>query len=58
MTNPTFNITQEQLQDLTESIEDMVAYFCDENMVSGETAWIVTECLAITKTAQLRGEIK
>ena len=38
-------------------IEDGVEYFCDQEMVSGELAWIIVETLATAKIAQLRGEI-
>ena len=43
--------------ELKELLEDSVQYFCDENMISGELAWLVVETLAQAKMAQLKGEI-
>ena len=48
-------ISQEQLQALRELVEDTVEYYCDENMVSGETAWTCVECLAVAKVAEVQG---
>ena len=39
-------------------IEDSVEYFCDQEMVSGELAWIIVESLATSKIAQLRGLVE
>ena len=50
------SLNQETHNELKEIIEDSVQYFCDENMVSGELTWIVIQCLATAKIAQLRGE--
>jgi len=50
------SLNQETHQQLKEIIEDSVEFFCDENMVSGELTWIVIQCLAEAKIAQLRGE--
>ena len=44
--------------ELKELIEDSIEYFCDQNMVSGEIAWVITECLAVAKQAQLKGLVK
>ena len=38
-------------------IEDAVEYFCDNEMVSGELAWIIVETLATAKIQQLKGNI-
>jgi len=46
-------ISREQLQVLTELIEDSVAHHCDENMSSGEMVWTVVECLATAKLEEL-----
>lgn len=43
---------------LVELIEDSIEYWCDEHMASGELAWIVIQCLATAKIAQMRGEVK
>ena len=50
-------ITREQLQELTEVIEDTIEYACDKEQLSGELAWTVVECLATAKLAELRGEL-
>jgi len=50
-------INREEMIQLRELIEDTMEYFCDENMVSGEVAWLMVECLAVAKVAQLKGEI-
>ena len=47
------HISREQLQELTELIEDSVAHHCDENLSSGEMIWTVVECLATAKLAEL-----
>ena len=46
-------ISREQLQELTELIEDSVAHHCDQNMSSGEMVWTVVECLATAKLEEL-----
>ena len=50
-------ITQAQLQQLTELVEDTIEYYCDQNMASGQLAWSVVECLAVAKQAELQGEL-
>ena len=50
-------ISGPQLTELTEVIEDTIEYFCDKEQVSGELAWTVIECLAITKLTELKGEL-
>ena len=42
---------KEQLQaiDLMELIEDSVQHHCKENMMSGETAWVMVRALSIAK---------
>tara|TARA_B100001094_G_scaffold55457_1_gene50978 strand:+ start:2969 stop:3157 length:189 start_codon:yes stop_codon:yes gene_type:complete len=49
------NITQEKVNELNELLDDVVALFCDEHMVSGQTAWTCVEVLAICKTLELAG---
>jgi len=51
-------ITREQAHELRELIEDAVEYFCDNNLISGETGWTVVECCAAAKIAQLQGVCK
>jgi|TARA_B100001094_G_scaffold144170_1_gene139671 hypothetical protein len=50
-------ISQEQHDQLIELIEDTIGYFCDENMVSGELAYSIMECLATAKVAEMQGII-
>ena len=50
-------ISRELSQEIQEIIEDTVQYFCDQHVVSGELAWILVECQAATKLAELRGEL-
>ena len=50
-------ISREQLNELTEVIEDTIEYYCDKEQVSGELAWTCIECLATAKLAELRGEL-
>jgi hypothetical protein len=57
MTNQRYTFDVELHDELKGAIEDTVAYFCDEYMISGELAWLVTECVATAKIAQFRGEI-
>ena len=39
----------QQLVELMEIMEDTVEYYCDQNMVSGETAWTMVASLADAK---------
>ena len=39
----------QQLLALQELLEDTVEYYCDEHMVSGETAWTMVASLADAK---------
>jgi len=48
-------ISREQLQELTEIIEDTIQYSCDQWQISGEKAWTVVHCLSIAKLAELEG---
>ena len=50
-------ISREQLQELTEVIEDTVEYSCDQWQISGEKAWTVIHCLSIAKLAELEGVV-
>ena len=43
------NERAEQLIELKEILEDTIEYFCDEHMVSGETAWTMVASLADAK---------
>ena len=48
-------MTTLQAQEIRELLEDTVAYYCDQNLVSGELAWVAVECLAVAKQAELQG---
>ena len=48
-------MSREQLQELTEIIEDTIEYSCDQWQISGEKAWTVLHCLSIAKLAELEG---
>ncbi len=50
-------ISREQLAELRSVIEDTVEYACDQQMLSGELAWTVIQCLATAKIAELKGEL-
>jgi len=50
-------ITVEEHNELIELIDDTISYFCQENMVSGETAYKVLECYSYAKQMQFAGEI-
>ena len=39
----------DQLLHLQALLEDTIEYYCDENMVSGETAWTMVASLADAK---------
>ena len=50
-------INRRDITELRELIEDTMEYFCDNNMISGEVAWTMVECLAVAKVAQMKGEV-
>ena len=52
----TYTIDTHVHEDLIDTVEDAVAYICDEYMISGELAWVIVESLAEAKIAQLQGE--
>ena len=54
----TYTLDREAHQQLRELLEDTVEYWCDENMISGELAWLVVETLGEAKLAQMRQEIR
>ena len=51
------NITEEQLSEFTELIDDTVEYFCDDKMLSGELIYTLLECYSIAKLKELKGEL-
>ena len=48
-------IDPKDAQELAGLIEDTIEYFCDENLISGEVAWAIAECLAVAKQNELQG---
>ena len=50
-------ISREKAQELRELLEDTIEYFCDNERVSGEVAWTITECLAVAKQKELQGQL-
>ena len=51
------HISHEQLQELTEIIEDTIEYFCDKHQTSGELIWTVNQCLSTAKLAEFKGQV-
>lgn len=54
---PLMEISREKAQELQELLEDTIEYYCDNEMVSGEVAWAITECLAVAKQTEIQGLI-
>jgi hypothetical protein len=52
---PPIYTTREDIEEITQLLEDTVEHLCDANTLSGEFVWGVIECLAIAKQAQLKG---
>lgn len=50
------DISKENLQELTEIIEDTVEYFCDKQQASGQVAWTVVQALSESKLRELNGQ--
>ena len=50
-------ISREKERELRELLEDTIEYYCDNNMVSGQLAWTIVECLAVAKQAEIAGEL-
>ena len=48
-------MSKEQLQEITEIIEDTIEYACNQWMVSGEKVWTVAHCLSVAKLAEFEG---
>ena len=54
----TYTLDRQAHQELRELLEDTVEYWCDQNMVSGELAWLIVETLGTAKIAQFKGEVR
>ena len=57
MTDSKYTLDNEAHQELVGMIEDTVAQFCQDNMISGELSWLVVETLATAKIQQFKGNI-
>lgn len=58
MTTPKYVMDRDVRQHLEELLEDSIEFFCNEYMVSGELAWLITETFATAKIEQFKGNIK
>lgn len=47
-----FLFTRDSADELTDLIEDMVAYFCEENKVCGEQAWKIISAYSEAKVME------
>jgi hypothetical protein len=45
-------------KELMELVEDTIEYFCDQEIVSGQTAWTAVSALAEAKLAHIEYEQK
>jgi hypothetical protein len=52
-----YTLDNETHQNLNELLEDTISFFCDEYKISGELAWLVTECFAKAKQEQFKGRL-
>lgn len=52
-----YNLDVDTHAELRELLEDTIEFFCDENMISGELAWLVAETIATAKYYQLKGVV-
>lgn len=48
-----FSIDSQQLDEFNELIEDTLAYFCDEYMISGELSYVLIMALAEARLAEM-----
>lgn len=51
------HIPRPKLSEFTELLEDTIEYFCDQEQISGELAWTITQCLSTAKLAELNSEL-
>ena len=58
MTEPKYTLDRDTHTELRHLLEDTIEYFCNENMISGELAWLVAETLSTAKLEQFKGNIK
>ena len=50
-------MTNQQHKELVELLEDTLEYFCDQNIVSGEEAWLTVQNLAVVKQQINKGRL-
>ena len=58
MADTKYTLDNDAHQELVGLLEDSVAQFCQDNMISGELAWLVTQCLATAKVEQFKGNVR
>ena len=58
MTQSKYSMDIDTHNELVGMLEDTVAQFCQDNMVSGELAWIIAECCATAKIEEFKGNIQ
>lgn len=58
MADTKYTLDNDAHQELVGLLEDSVAQFCQDNMISGELAWLVTQCYATAKVEQFKGNIR
>ena len=56
------SVSYQASTELRELIEDTIEYWCDETrkggeLIAGETAWKMIECMAVAKQAEMAGLI-
>ena len=57
MTTSKYSLDYEAHQELVGLLEDSVAQFCQDNMVSGELAWLIAECYATAKVQEFKENV-
>ncbi len=45
-------LLQHQAIEIMDMIDDVVEYYCDENVISGEKVWVMINALSIAKVNQ------
>ena len=58
MADTKYTLDNDAHQELVGLLEDSVAQFCQDNLISGELAWLVTQCYATAKVEQFKGNIR
>ena len=57
MTETKYTMDMDAHNELVQLLEDSIEYFCNENMISGELAWLVTQTFATAKVEQFKGNV-